>query len=40
MNYNTCISNDDDILWNGNKEEWNVRSEYEEDEGANCEWRQ
>jgi len=33
-------TDDDDILWNGSEEDWNVSSEYEEDEGNNCEWRQ
>jgi len=37
-----CVSNemdgtDDDMLWNGSEEDGNVRSEYEEDEGTNCE---
>ena len=37
-----CISNmvdetDDDMLWNGSKEDGNTRSEYEEDEGTDCE---
>ena len=36
----TCISDDDDILWNGSKADWNVSSECEEDEGTDCEWRQ
>ena len=39
MIYITCISNDD-ILWNGSEEDWNVSSEYEEVEGTNGEWRQ
>ena len=37
-----CISNavdgtDDDVLWNGGQEEWNIRSYCEEDEGTDCE---
>ena len=40
MIYITCISDDDDILWNGSEEDWNVGSECEEDESTNCEWRQ
>jgi hypothetical protein len=37
-----CISNavdgiDDDMLWNGNKEDRNVRSECEKAEGTDCE---
>ena len=37
-----CISNvvdgtDDDVLWNCNEEDGNVRSEREEDEGTDCE---
>ena len=37
-----CISyaadkTDDAIPWNGSEEEWNFRSECEEDEGADCE---
>jgi len=28
---------DDDMLWNGSKEDGNVRSECEEDEGTDCE---
>jgi hypothetical protein len=37
-----CISNavdetDDGILWNDSEEDGNVRLEYEEDEGTNCE---
>jgi hypothetical protein len=37
-----CISNmvdetDDDMLWNGSKEDGNIRSECEEDEGTECE---
>ena len=37
-----CISNamdgtDDDMLWNSNEEEGNVRNECEEDEGTDCE---
>jgi len=36
-----CISNtvdetDDDKLWNGSKEDGNIRSECEEDEGTGC----
>ena len=37
-----CISNamdrtdDNSMLWN-DSEDWNVRSEYEEDEGTDCE---
>jgi hypothetical protein len=32
--YITCISDDDDdILWNGSEEDWNVGNECEEDEG-------
>ena len=27
----------DDMLWNGNEEDGNVKSEYEEDEGTVCE---
>jgi hypothetical protein len=26
-----------DMLWNGSKEDWNVRIEYKEDEGTDCE---
>ena len=34
--YIICISDDDDdILWNGSEEDWNVSSECEEDEGTN-----
>jgi hypothetical protein len=37
-----CISNavgetDDDMLWNGNEEDGNVRGECEEVEGTDCE---
>ena len=37
-----CVSSavdemDDDMLWNGSKEDGNVRSECEEDEGTDCE---
>jgi hypothetical protein len=37
-----CISNaidgnDDDMLWMGSAEDGNVRSEYEDDEGTDCE---
>jgi hypothetical protein len=37
-----CISNamdetDDDMLWNGSKEDGDVRSEWEGDEGTDCE---
>jgi hypothetical protein len=37
-----CISNavdetDDDMLWNGSKEDGDVRSEWEGDERADCE---
>ena len=37
-----CISNeidgaDNDMFWNGNEEDENVRSECEEDEGTKCE---
>ena len=39
-----CISNsvdrtddDDDVLWNGSKEDGNVRSQCEEDDGTDCE---
>ena len=28
---------DDDLLWNGREEDWNVRNESEEDEGTDCE---
>jgi hypothetical protein len=37
-----CISSamdgtDDDMMWNGSKEDGNARSEQEEDEGPECE---
>jgi hypothetical protein len=37
-----CISSavdgtDNGMLWNGSVEDWNVRSECEEDEGTDCE---
>jgi hypothetical protein len=37
-----CVSSamggsDDNMLWNGSKEDGNVRSECEEDEGTDCE---
>jgi len=35
-----CVSNamdETDIFWNGSEEDGNVRSEYEEDEGTDCE---
>ena len=36
-----CISNamdeTDDVLWNGSEEDWNARSESEEDDGIGCE---
>jgi len=28
---------DGDMLWNGSEEDGNVRSEYEDDEGTDCE---
>jgi len=36
-----CVSSavdeiDDDMLWNGNEEDGNVRGECEEDEGTDC----
>jgi len=31
------VGNDDDTLWNGLKENENVRNECEEDEGTDCE---
>ena len=39
--FKTCISiaveeADDDMLWNGSEEDWNVRRECEEDEGTDC----
>ena len=37
-----CISNgmdgtDDDIFWKGSAEDWNAKSQSEEDEGTHCE---
>ena len=37
-----CVSNavgepDNNMLWNGSEEDWNVRTECEEDEGTDCE---
>jgi len=39
-----CISNvvdrtddDDDVLWNGSEQYWDVRSECDRDEGTDCE---
>jgi hypothetical protein len=34
---NTVDENDDDMLWNGSKEDGDVKSEYEEDEATDCE---
>jgi len=34
---NIADGNDDDMLWNGSKEDGNVKTEYEEDEGTDCE---
>jgi hypothetical protein len=34
---NAMDGTDDDMLWNGNEEGGNVRSECEEDEGTDCE---
>jgi hypothetical protein len=33
-------TDDDDILWNGSEEDWNVSSETEEEENTDCEWRE
>jgi hypothetical protein len=39
----SCISNavvgtdDDDLLWNGIEEDWNFRSEREDDDSTDCE---
>jgi len=38
----SCISSavvgtDDDLLWNGTEEDGRVRSDYEEDDGTDCE---
>ena len=34
---NVADGNDDGVSWNSSKEEGNVRSECEEDEGTDCE---
>jgi hypothetical protein len=31
-----AVDGTDDVLWNGSKEDWNVRNEREEDEGTDC----
>jgi hypothetical protein len=33
----SATNSDDDLLWNGSEEVRNVRSEFEEDEGTDCE---
>jgi hypothetical protein len=33
----SAMNETNDILWNGSEEDGNVRSEYEEDEGSDCE---
>jgi len=35
--YRAVDGSDDDMLWNDSEEDGNVRSECEEDEGADCE---
>ena len=32
-----AVDENDDILWNGSEEDGNVRTEFEEDEGTDCE---
>ena len=32
-----AVGENDDVLWNGSEEDGDVRSEWEEDEGTDCE---
>ena len=35
--YNAVDKTDDDLLWNGREEDWNVRIQCGEDENTDCE---